>query len=156
MLDLHKRLSAAKSDPNRGDDESYIVDLVGKVIAVSIQTVEIVNGLAKLEAWVEDRQLKDSYRRLYSEGSEFIKSEDFHSKLTSKKLKLKPKNANIAGLQIADLVAYPSRREVLIERGFVTPKSYDFSDKITEILTEKYLKNPKSGEIWGWGKKLLP
>ncbi|MCP4231106.1 MAG: hypothetical protein GY771_13285 [bacterium] len=43
------------SDPNRAADESYIVDLVGKVVAVSVQTVDIVNDLAELEAWKENK-----------------------------------------------------------------------------------------------------
>ena len=35
-------------DPNRADDEEYIVRLVGKVIAVSLETVEIVEELPEL------------------------------------------------------------------------------------------------------------
>jgi predicted helicase len=37
--------SGIKSDPNREDDPQYIVRLVGQVIRVSMETVEIVNGL---------------------------------------------------------------------------------------------------------------
>ena len=33
------------NDPNREDDPQYIVKLIGKVIAVSLETVEIVEGL---------------------------------------------------------------------------------------------------------------
>ncbi len=33
------------SDPNRPDDPEYIVRLVGQVVRVSVDTVEIVNGL---------------------------------------------------------------------------------------------------------------
>ena len=36
------------NDPNRADDEEYIVRLVGKVVAVSLETVEIVEGLPEL------------------------------------------------------------------------------------------------------------
>ena len=43
--------SGIVSDPNRADDERYIVDLVGKVIAVSVKTADIVNELSELEAW---------------------------------------------------------------------------------------------------------
>lgn len=32
-------------DPNRPNDERYIVDLVGKVVRVSVETVGIVEGL---------------------------------------------------------------------------------------------------------------
>ncbi len=39
--------SGIKSDPNRKDDPEYIVRLVGRVINVSLETVRIVDGLAK-------------------------------------------------------------------------------------------------------------
>lgn len=37
--------SGITSDPNRPDDEQYIVRLVGQVVRVSVETVRIVNGL---------------------------------------------------------------------------------------------------------------
>ena len=37
--------SGVRSDPNRPDDERYIVELVGKVVRVSVETVAIVKGL---------------------------------------------------------------------------------------------------------------
>ena len=39
--------SGITSDPNRLDDEQYIVRLVGKVITVSVETVRLVNELAQ-------------------------------------------------------------------------------------------------------------
>ena len=40
--------SGILNDPNRSDDPRYIVKLIGKVIAVSLETVEIVEGLPGL------------------------------------------------------------------------------------------------------------
>ena len=40
--------SGIVNDPNRPDDPQYIVKLIGKVIAVSLETVEIVEGLPDL------------------------------------------------------------------------------------------------------------
>jgi len=37
--------SGITSDPNRADDEQYIVRLVGQVVRVSLETVQIVAGL---------------------------------------------------------------------------------------------------------------
>ena len=42
------RRSGIKNDPNRPEDEQYIVRLIGKVITVSLETVEIVEGLPEL------------------------------------------------------------------------------------------------------------
>ena len=40
--------SGIVNDPNRHDDPQYILKLIGKVIAVSLETVEIVEGLSEL------------------------------------------------------------------------------------------------------------
>ena len=42
--------SGIVNDPNRTDSPRYIVDLIGRVINVSLQTVEIVGGLPELDA----------------------------------------------------------------------------------------------------------
>ena len=47
--------SGIVSDPNRPDDEEYIVRLVGKVVTVSVETVKLVEELARevqQEEWV--------------------------------------------------------------------------------------------------------
>ncbi len=105
----------------------------------------------------EDRKLADSYVRLYRHGSEYIPNQQWQARLTSKELKIKPKRANIAGLQLADLLAHPCRREVLLEKGLLTGDRTVFGDQICEILrARKYLRNQRTGQIWGYGKKLLP
>ena len=40
--------SGIVNDPNRADQPRYIVDLIGSVITVSLQTVEIVGALPEL------------------------------------------------------------------------------------------------------------
>ena len=45
--------SGIENDPNRVDDEEYIVDLIQKVISVSLETVEIVERLSALDIGVE-------------------------------------------------------------------------------------------------------
>ncbi len=37
------------SDPNRFDDEQYILRLIGQVITVSLETVKVVKGFPALE-----------------------------------------------------------------------------------------------------------
>ena len=49
MIDQYRvktdKRSGIVNDPNRADDPEYIVRLIGKVVAVSLETVEIVEGL---------------------------------------------------------------------------------------------------------------
>ena len=47
------RRSGIVNNPNRADDEAYIVDLIRKVISVSLETVGIVNRLSALDIGVK-------------------------------------------------------------------------------------------------------
>lgn len=103
----------------------------------------------------EDRRLKDSFERVYSSGSDFIRPEVFAAYLTSKQLKVKPKSNNIAGLQLADLIAHPSFRATVARRQG-EPLPENFGGQIAAILeASKYSRSP-AGEIEGWGRKWLP
>ncbi len=48
------RRSGIENDPNRADDEEYIVDLIRKVISVSLETVGIVERLSGLDIGGEE------------------------------------------------------------------------------------------------------
>ncbi|MBA7566607.1 hypothetical protein ES708_08299 [subsurface metagenome] len=58
----------------------------------------------------EDMRLKKSFRRILDNGTHNLSSEDLQEHFTTKELKVKPKSANVSGLQVADLIAHPSRR----------------------------------------------
>jgi len=104
----------------------------------------------------EDHQLKDSYARLYANGTDYVKADRWQARITSKELKLKRKRANVAGLQVADLIAHPSRREILMERRLVQNHRSTFGDRIVEIQRKSKYNRSSGGRIEGYGKKLLP
>lgn len=98
----------------------------------------------------DDTRLKDEFRSLWENGSDYVGANQFQRSLTSRELKVKPKSANIAGLQLADLIAHPSRSEILYEQGFLE-KLGDFAEQISEILAGKYYRRGKRV----YGKKFL-
>ena len=102
-----------------------------------------------------DAQLRRALRVFYKEGGEFPK-EVIQSRLTSHELRLKSKKANIAGLQLADLLAHPALRLHLSRRSakIAAPDEYVVLAKILE--TSKYDRDIKDGEVEGWGRKWLP
>jgi len=102
-----------------------------------------------------DNRLKDSFERVYSEGSEYVKPDVFHSTLTSKELKVKPKANNISGLQLADLVAHPSYKGALARRNN-EPLPKNFGGEIAQILENSKYYRDSNGRIDGWGRKWLP
>jgi len=103
--------------------------------------------MAESRGGKEDMRLKKSFDGLWENGTEYIPTNQFHSVLTSKKLKVKPKANNVAGLQLADLIAHPSRNEMLHEKGFLSNGLRPFGEKIVTILQDKYYQ--RNGRIFG-------
>lgn len=68
----------------------------------------------------EDTKLKNEYRRIYDNGTRYHPKEFFQNTLTSKEIKIKPKIANIGGIQVADLIAFPSKQRILLEEKEIT------------------------------------
>jgi len=112
--------------------------------------------LAESRGGTEDRQLKEAYRTLYTAGTQWRGTEFFQRGLTSSESKLKPKIANIAGLQLADLLAYPSKQEILIEEQRINDPGDNFGKQVCQHIQEKYNRQVYEGKIRGYGKILLP
>ncbi len=94
--------------------------------------------MAESRGGKEDMRLKKSFSRLWQEGTDFMSPERFHEVLTSKQLKVKPKANNISGLQLADLIAHPSRNEILFENQSLGRSIPPFGGKVINILKNKY------------------
>lgn len=104
----------------------------------------------------ENMQLERAYRYIYENGSAHVPKQIFQERLTSGELKIKPKIANVAGLQFADLIASPSCRSLICERTGVLMTARFGQDVEAILRKSKYLRRPSDGEISGWGKKWLP
>lgn len=96
------------------------------------------DAMAESRGGKEDRRLKDSFHRLWEQGTSYIAAEQFQKTLTSSQLKVKSKANNIAGLQLADLIAHPSRNEILYEHELLYTKLAPFAKSVIEILRVKY------------------
>jgi len=97
----------------------------------------IGDTMAESRGGKEDIKLKESFHRMWERGSDFIGPERLRAVLTSSQLKVKPKAVNVAGLQVADLLAHPSRNEILRENGtdvLLAP----FAQKVVDVLASKY------------------
>lgn len=94
--------------------------------------------MAESRGGKEDMRLKDSFHRLWEHGTDYVEPEQFQNFLTSGQLKVKSKSNNIAGLQLADLLAHPSRNEMLDEQKLLVGNLAPFAKQVIEVLTEKY------------------
>ena len=112
--------------------------------------------LAESRGGTEDRLLEDSYSRVYEHGVWMNRAHFFREALTTKELKVKPKTANIAGLQLADLLGHPVRQAILQEEGRIQGPLGPFAEKLLSALKNKFNKQLYEERIEGYGKVLFP
>jgi hypothetical protein len=65
----------------------------------------------------EDAELETAYQFVWKHGTRYISASEFQKILTSRGLKMRKKEANIAGLQVADLLAAPSKKEIILNNS---------------------------------------
>lgn len=95
--------------------------------------------LAEGRGGAEDMELKEVYRGIMENGTRYRSAQEMKDYFTSQELKLKKKSQNISGLQIADLVAYPSKVDVLIRSNAVLARPpARFTSFVNGVLGSKY------------------
>lgn len=104
----------------------------------------------------EDRLLKESYMRVFERGVWVTGANTFQSALTSRELKLRPKSANIAGLQLADLLGHPVKHWVLNHYGHTKVKQTPFVEQLLQIVEAKFNSQLYDGRVEGYGIVLYP
>lgn len=103
----------------------------------------------------EDKLFSAAYDSLYSGGTRFMSAEQTKAALTSKKLKFERKGANVAGLQLADILAYPMTRDVLRASNLPCGQLSPFTEKLLQILEAKYNRQIHQSRVGGYGRVLL-
>lgn len=102
-----------------------------------------------------DKKLRRAYGWLYNRKTQFVPADRIRARLTSKKLSLEAKNANIAGLQIADILAHPAHRALKFAQ-LGEPQPEDFGSFLVGLLTRYSYDRNNQGRIEGYGTKWLP
>jgi hypothetical protein len=102
----------------------------------------------------EDRDLLEEYRRLRASGTRYLKSSLAERALTNSSLSLRPKSANIAGLQLADILAHPVKQQALIDRGIIPPPTVDrFGNRLAKLAYRKFRR--QGSRVDGYGRVWL-
>ena len=102
----------------------------------------------------EDRRLKAEFQSIYAGGGN-VGPDAFARRLTSRQLKIEPKRSNIAGLQLADMVAHPSFVATKARREGASLHD-NFGGRIAAILEASKYRRRWDGTIGGYGRKWLP
>lgn len=75
--------------------------------------------------------------------------------LTSRDIKLQDKRANIAGLQLADVLAHPVKQACLREQGLITGGGGRFGLELHQSVENKFNCHIQTGRVEGYGKVWL-
>lgn len=111
--------------------------------------------MAEVRGANEDRLLRASFASAHARGTPVLGSTRFQSSLSSHELKLKQKNANVPGLQIADALAAPAYRVARARRDQgQLPDS--MTGRLGALLLESKFRRSREGTIRGYGLKWLP
>ena len=93
----------------------------------------------------EDRELKDDFLRFMSEGGNHPDVQGSRHSISSNQIKLNLKSDNITGLQLADLLAYPSRMGILLDSH--VSLTYSPSPASLRILEAAKIKSHRSNGL---------
>jgi hypothetical protein len=108
--------------------------------------------LAESRGKTEDFELKRVYSAIYDKGNRFKSARFFQQFLTSKEVKLKRKEKNVAGLQLADILAHPLKKYTLLQRGLLNePDETIFWLRVVEAARVKLDRREKDDRIEGYG-----
>jgi hypothetical protein len=100
-------------------------------------------------------KLEAAYEHIYDSGTEFLSAQKMQVRLSSRKLKIQKKSANIAGLQLADLLASPACRFLICEkRGEIM--TAQFGGQVIDVLYQQKYHRSWRGVVKGHGTKCLP
>ncbi|WP_165420040.1 DUF3800 domain-containing protein [Edaphobacter modestus] len=100
-------------------------------------------------------KLEKAYIHVYNNGTPNMPWKRFQSRLSSGQLKIQKKEANIAGLQLADLLANPAGRDLICKKKG-EEMTAPFGTQVVKALYEtKYHRNWR-GTVRGCGTKMLP
>ena len=128
MLEKYK---VWQHDPYHYAMEVLLERFVGQLLDAS----STGNVMAEARGKKEDKRLKEAYQRIYRNGSSVRPANDFRAALTSGEMRFKTKEQNVPGLQLADLIAYPSYRVMrAVHNGVATP--------------DRLQRDDSSGDTW--------
>lgn len=109
----------------------------------------------------EDVSLSQAYRTVFESGTKMASASTFQRVLSSKELKLRKKDRNICGLQLADLLAHPMQLHMVAKRECESSGSdellkkrlppHKLNTRLLESAMGKIRRRPWSDDTKGYG-----
>lgn len=103
----------------------------------------------------KDRRLQDAFERVKRSGTYYAAKSMLDRRIPSNNLKFRYKRDNVAGLQLADLLAHPSHMLIREMMGHSVHLGA-FCLKVKSVLMDHKYDRGWQGKIVGYGAKWLP
>lgn len=108
--------------------------------------------MAESRGKTEDYALKNIYTAIYEKGTRFKSDKFFRQYLTSREIKIKPKENNVSGLQLSDMLAHPLKKYTMLQNGLM--REHDESQFWLKIVSSAKTKldcRAHDGSVNGYG-----
>lgn len=109
--------------------------LLNRIKGFLLQKSEKADVLVECRGKVEDQQIMKAYIELRAEGSYYGDAADYKKVYPVEQLILKRKDTNVAGLQLADIIAYGQKVRTVLEhdKPFTRPLS-EFTKRLNRAV----------------------
>ncbi len=114
------------------------------------------DAMAESRGGREDMRLKAAYEHIRDHGDMHHSSDFYRRVLTSGQIKLNKKSANVAGLQLADVLARAVRDDILAGNERPTEHVAPFDARVLAAIQPKYNHHLHDGRVGGYGRVLFP
>ena len=101
-----------------------------------------------------DRLLELEYKRIFEEN--IAHEHEQKRVLTSSSIKFSRKSDHQAGTELADILAYPIKQNMLMTAELIEDSGPNFSDMLIRAIKGKFHKNERTEEINGYGLIWIP
>lgn len=134
---LDKRTFFARVGPGGSPRVCCLAELLDRYCAFLVSTLGSGDAVGEARKKHLDRELREGFGVYWAELQRTATS-PVPFPLRSREIKLKPKSANIVGMQMASLLAHPAMQGVLRERKLVSELGA-FTSQILDRISVKYL-----------------
>lgn len=134
----------------------YLMEIMAEKYALFLKRKNDVGDIMpEMRRGRADKELQSAYLKAWQTGTNFAPRVLMQARLPAKHLKFRDKRANVAGLELADLLAHPSALYVRQDMGHAV-KPGPFALKVFDVLSKTKYDRSVYDVVKGYGTKYLP
>lgn len=153
---IDKKAMLGKASWQNKEPYHYLMEVL---VEKYVQFLERMNDIGDImpegRLGKKDEKLQAAFLRTKSSGTYYVPRARMQARIPSSNLKFRYKRDNVAGLQLADLLAHPSHMIIRDRMGHDVQLG-DFCQRVSTLLREQKYDRSAGGTIVGYGMKWLP